>query len=203
MGKLRKLSLIEPEFAKGLEENSQDTVVYQTEKMKGSEPWITVYSQHDSETDPKDGYFWTRRGGKDSVAFLLYDKEKERYGAVKCYHGPSHTWQVRAFTGSLDKDKSKEDILKDEVREEAGYTVDSDSVKELPSYYLGHNTDEKVTLYVVDITGLEREIPDFENDFEKNSEIYWLSDTGLIRKSPDWKVVTILLWADGEAEIED
>ena len=192
---MKRLALIDPEFAEDLEENLQNSIVYQTSKMKGSEPWLTVYSQHKQDDDPDDGYFWVKRGGTDSVAFLLYDSDLKKYGAIKCFHGPTKTWQVRAFTGSLDKpEKSLEEILKDEVIEEAGYEVDSDRIRDLPGYYVGHNTDEKVNLYVVDITGMERKTPEFENDFEENTEIYWMSGTSMIRKSPDWKVGIIILW---------
>ena len=54
-------------------------------------------------------------------------------------------------------------------------------------------TNERVNLYVVDVTGLEQEKLEPESVFEENCDNVWLTPEEALSKAQDWKAKLILL----------
>ena len=105
-----------------------------------------------------DGFVYARRPGINSIAFILWDKNRPpwaRVGLLNCQRNPTTVWAVRAFTGTLDVPPGTRfsDVVKMEVREEAGYQVEEEAITFVGSYEVSHQNDEDVCLYVVNVTG--------------------------------------------------
>jgi len=83
---------------------------------------------------------WEIADTHDSVAILLYHKEKDALVLVKQfrpaiyvkYGGDGETYELCA--GLIDKDKSIKEIAKEEIEEECGYRVLVDDIKKVASY---------------------------------------------------------------------
>lgn len=147
-------------------------VIFTTPSFKNKKKWLKIKMTYDPNEKGKEFYF-AQRLGKDSVAFLLIDKNREddKYQILKQYSSPYGKFQEGVFTGSLEKHgKSVMDHVIEEVKEEAGYDVDKEQIKLITSEEVGSSTNEIVHLYLVDITGLEQEIREPENIFEENMD---------------------------------
>ncbi len=76
----------------------------------------------------------------DSVAILLYHKDRDAFILVKQfrpaiylkYRDNGHTYELCA--GLVDKEKSLEQIAKEEILEECGYEVDLGSIERITSF---------------------------------------------------------------------
>lgn len=157
---------------------------------------IKVYCIVDELTDEgPEGYFYTERNGKDSVAFILVDREKEAYQFLQQWHGPTNQFNLGAFTGSREIEKSLNAIetIIAEVEEEAGYTVTSEDVTLLGSYLVSGNSNESVDLAIVDVTGKEQELKNPENVFEENTVRYWLKPDQAFKALKEWKGLVCLM----------
>lgn len=185
---------LDPEFAQLLAEQSHDPV-YTAPRMKGDGPALTVMAINRLGTPEEDWYYYSERVGKDSVAFLLYDRTRQQYMCLSQLHGPLARYVAGAFTGSMDKaGLSPQQILIEEIAEEAGFDVPPDVQR---IYHLGlepvsSQTNEEVNLYVVDITGLEQQPMAPENIFEKNTFRFWL-DADKAIDALEWKGKLIVL----------
>jgi len=76
----------------------------------------------------------------DSVAVLLYHKQKDAFVLVKQFRPAVYMNNHDGFTyelcaGLVDKDKSLVQIAKEEILEECGYDVPLESVKEITEFY--------------------------------------------------------------------
>jgi len=76
----------------------------------------------------------------DSVAILIYHKEKEAFVLVKQFrpavfmkNKDGYTYELCA--GLVDKEKSLAQIAKEEILEECGYEVDINDIKEITEFY--------------------------------------------------------------------
>ncbi len=84
---------------------------------------------------------WEAVKSHDSVAVLLYHEEKHSFLLVKQFRPPVYlndnsklcTYELCA--GIIDKDKSLEEIVKEEIDEECGYNVQLDSIVKVTSFY--------------------------------------------------------------------
>jgi len=82
--------------------------------------------------DPENnvnGFQFAERRGVDSVAFICYDGNSEQFLLNSEYKPPVSKMVLGAFGGSFDKDKEPIDIVLDEVKEEAGFSLDKEQVK--------------------------------------------------------------------------
>ena len=117
-------------------------------KNRKDEPFLSVMD--------RDGYYYVQRAGVDSVAFILYNAGA--VGLCRCAHGATREVSNRSFTGSIDLEgnwkESISRVVQIEVREEAGYDVTPDQIVLIGWYEVGTQTNEKVYLYIVDVTGL-------------------------------------------------
>ena len=84
---------------------------------------------------------WEAVRSHDSVAILLYHEEKKAFLLVKQFRMPvylndnSKTFTYELCAGLIDKDKSIEEIVVEEIDEECGYSVDIKDIKRVTSFY--------------------------------------------------------------------
>lgn len=155
------------------------TLIFKSPAFKGGKKFLSIFRVTDPQ-DPEDsGYFYSERLGRDSVAFLLYDKNApdKPYIALSQFHSPQGRFVKGAFTGSLDKNLTPEQTTVEEIEEEAGYTVTEAQLTKVGEQPVGANTNETVHLFVGDVTNIVRK--------EKNPENCWELNTHLIKMSKD------------------
>lgn len=84
---------------------------------------------------------WEAVKSHDSVAVLLYHEEKDSFLLVKQFRIPvylndnSKTFTYELCAGLVDKDKSLEEIVVEEIDEECGYKIDIDNLTKITSFY--------------------------------------------------------------------
>lgn len=138
-----------------------------------------------------EGYLFAERMGRDSVAFICYDREKNKYLINKEYTPPIGKFLERAFGGSIDKKKSKVDIVIDEVKEEAGYVVTRDSITKVGEVFVSTQMNQFVHLYLVMVSEKCRSEREPENKTEALSTPMWVDEDHIISGS-DWKSICII-----------
>ncbi len=154
--------------------------------------WCTI-----KEIPKEDGesYYFMERAGVDSVAFILFDANKgeECFGLINQYRGQFGVYQKGCYTGSLDKPELTIDqIVIEEVKEEAGYEVTEDNLCFIGHECCGSQSNERVHLYLVNVTGLEQKELEPESIHEENTDNLWMCETELMF-CDDWKAKLILL----------
>ena len=93
----------------------------------------------------------------DSVAVMLYHKEKEAFILVKQFRPPVFINNDDGFTyelcaGIIDKDLPLEQIVQEEIDEECGYHVAVESIERLTSFYTSVGfAGSKQTLYYCEV----------------------------------------------------
>jgi hypothetical protein len=137
------------------------------------------------------GYQFAERKGVDSVAFICYDKSKEKFLLNEEATPPLGVFLIRAFGGSLDKNITKEEIVQAEVLEEAGYEVDLSDIKSLGKAFVSTQMNQYCYLYLVFISDKNKKERKPENATEALSKLKWLSEDSIINND-DWKAITIL-----------
>ncbi len=83
---------------------------------------------------------WEIVQAHDSVAILIYHKEKDAFILVKqfrpaVYLNNNEGMTVELCAGIVDKDLSLEDIAKEEIEEECGYRVPVENIEKITSFY--------------------------------------------------------------------
>ena len=168
--------------------NPYGTVWESPAKAPSGEPYLSVFNN--------DGFYCAHRAGTDSIAFVLWDNEKKKWGMLRCRHGGTGFIENRTFTGSLDREYDRQEmqevyeVVKQEAREEAGYTVSRDRIKFMGTYEVGHMIDEYVHLFYIDVTHLVPEEIELTDPLEQRDLIgtVWV---GEMRRSKDWKAELI------------
>ncbi len=79
---------------------------------------------------------WEIVESHDSVAILIYHKDRDSFVLVKqfrpaVYNRGGDGITVEMCAGIIDKDKSLEQIAKEEIEEECGYSVQIDSIERI------------------------------------------------------------------------
>jgi 8-oxo-dGTP pyrophosphatase MutT (NUDIX family) len=170
-------------------------LIYTTPAFKAGKKHLSIVGVFDPE-DPEDtGYYFSQRLGINSVAFVLYDADNPDapYIVLEQYHSPIRQFVKGAFTGSLDKPElDPADTLIEEVQEEAGYTVDKTHIHCIAFLPVSANTNERVHLCLVDVTGLQAHKQTPENIFEQNTNMYRLSFDQVIQQC-EWKAQILVL----------
>ena len=83
---------------------------------------------------------WEAVRSHDSVAVLLYHKEKESFLFVKQFRVPVYlndkniTYTYELCAGLVDKNMTLEEIVSEEIDEECGYKVDKKDIKKITSF---------------------------------------------------------------------
>ena len=84
---------------------------------------------------------WEAVKSHNSVAILLYHTEKKAFLLVKQFRVPvflndnSKTFTYELCAGLVDKDKSLEEIAKEEIDEECGYNVSLNEIIKITSFH--------------------------------------------------------------------
>ncbi|KIM05002.1 MAG: NUDIX hydrolase [Sulfurovum sp. AS07-7] len=97
---------------------------------------------------------WEIVKAHDSVAILLYHKDKNSFVLVKQFrpatyaNGHDSGISLELCAGILDKDMSLSQIAKEEILEECGYDVDISKIEKIASFYTSVGfAGSKQTLY--------------------------------------------------------
>ena len=143
------------------------------------------------------GYQFAERLGKDSVAFICWDiSGSEQFLLNKEYKPPVDLFILGAFGGSMDKDKSPEQIVIDEVREEAGFDVDENAVHYVGKVMVSTQMNQFCRLYVVKVDkGAQKERKP-ENEVEAMATTEWVHmGSTELAELRDWKPAAIIFMA--------
>lgn len=128
-------------------------------------------------------YTYAERLGKDSLAFVLYNRDTGFYGLINEYKPPVDLWLTTAFGGSLDKprgglslDEYLDAMVLAEVEEEAGFSG-LDPRRDL--WYIGRylcstQMNQFVYLYVVEVDSSYYTGRKPENETEEASTVEWV-----------------------------
>ncbi len=175
---------INPEFRESLRESK----VSVHQKLN---EWFTIKK---IEKNNGESFFFAERAGVDSVAFILFDASRpdgKNFGIIEQYRGNYGQFHKGCYTGSLDKPElSIEEIVVEEVLEEAGFEVTLDRVAYISKEFCGSGTNECVHLFMVDVTGIPQGETQPESIFEENTENLWVDHNGLLA-CHDWKAKLI------------
>ena len=156
-------------------------------------PFLTVLKA-------KGYYYYAERAGKDSIAFILIDNNKENcIGLIKELKPPigNDVFLTTAFGGSLDKDIPLIEIVREEVKEEAGYLVNSNTFMSLGKIIpvgkvlVSTQMNQFCHLFVVDVTGLSQGKRDLD-EHEFGSTVEWIEPEDLLTLQ-DWKAPLIYM----------
>ena len=98
-----------------------------------------------------------------------------------------------AFGGSIDKDKSLKQIVIDEVREEAGFDVDLESIIGLGQVMVSTQMNQFCYLFIVIVDRSTQKERQPENEVEALAKIEWTHKSdGLLWNLQDWKPLAII-----------
>lgn len=155
-------------------------------KTLNNKPFLTVKMA-------RNYYLYSERGGQDSIAFILYDSIKNKFGLIHEGKPPMDerngykTKMTTAFGGSNDLVKSFKEICKIEVLEEAGYTVPISNITSIGKTLVSSQMSQICELFLVNVTGIKKtHKTENENDLVK-----WINSKELM-KNGDWKSIYIL-----------
>jgi len=151
--------------------------------------------------DPENhvrGYQFAERAGVDSIAFICYDKNTLMVLLNKEYKPPIDAFILGAFGGSIDKDKSYEEIVQGEVLEEAGFEVSLEDIKNLGKVFVSTQMNQFCYLYLVYVDAKNQKDRHPENAIEAMAKTEWhhLVREKLFKELADWKAITILAKAE-------
>ena len=138
-----------------------------------------------------NGYQFAERLGTNSVAFVCYDKNTKEFLVNDEYKPPTDEFVLGAFGGSLDKDRVMVDIIIDEVKEEAGFSVSKDDVKFVGRMFVSTQMNQYCYLYIVFVDRKNQEKKKPENAVEAMATTEWVDEKGIMELN-DWKAITIL-----------
>jgi len=153
-------------------------------------------------------YSYLERGGKDSIAFILFDKSTKKFALIKESKPPmdetmnEEVKMITAFGGSIDMNKSYKEICQTEVKEEAGYIVPLDKIYSVGKTLVSSQMSQMCEGFLVDVTGINKteqaeyeleatadQTAKDENECVGNS-VEWLDADGLMENNC-WKSIWI------------
>lgn len=143
------------------------------------------------------GFTFAERLGKDSIAFILYDVDKNLVGLVSEYKDPIDKFVLTAFGGSIDKEEYRSktgiiNLVKDEVIEESGFTVSENDIKYVGKALVSTQMNQFCLLFIVLINKDKQGERTTTNPTERLAEIHWVKPSILFSTSlKDWKAPTI------------
>jgi 8-oxo-dGTP pyrophosphatase MutT (NUDIX family) len=149
------------------------------------QPFLTVKSW-------MNRYYFSERGGVDSVAFILYDRRINKYGLIREFKCPINEFKESAFGGSLDKDVNPIEIVIAEAREEAGFVVTDDNIQSVGKVMVSTQSNQFCHLYIVNVDTRKQLELQPENDLEALATVEWFSQYEVSRLE-DWKAITIIV----------
>lgn len=160
-------------------------------KQLTSNKYLNIKEVFDPEKNCR-GYQFAERRGVDSIAFICQDNNTGKFLLNKEYTPPTDEFLVRAFGGSLDKEKDLFEIVIDEVKEEAGYDVSKKEVECVGKVFVSTQMNQYCHLFIVNVTGLTPTGRKPENKMEAMADTVWMTDEEIVA-CPDWKAISILM----------
>lgn len=161
-----------------------------TIKQTTSNKFLNIKEIFDPENHCK-GYQFAERRGIDSIAFICIDRDTNLFLVNNEYTPPANEFLLRAFGGSLDKAKSKEEIVREELKEEAGYEVAEDKIHFVGSAFVSTQMNQRCFLYLIDITKAKNTGRKPENAMEGVAMPTKLTVNEIL-DGEDWKAITII-----------
>jgi 8-oxo-dGTP pyrophosphatase MutT (NUDIX family) len=154
--------------------------------------FLNLYKVTDDDGDvPLTGYYYAERIGKDSVAFICFDKDDHtRVLLNKEFKPPIGHFMLGAFGGSNDKDLNFKKIVIQEVKEEAGYTVTEDDVIKVSDMFVSNMMNQYCCLYAVFVDADQDQEREPQNKVEAAATTEWHT-LDKIDELDDWKALTI------------
>ena len=153
---------------------------------------LNLYEICDPENHVQ-GYQFAERRGVDSIAFICYDPRKEKFLLNREFKPPISSFILGAFGGSIDKDKKPEEIVLDEVREEAGFVVSPEDIKLVGRVFVSTQMNQWCSLYIVFVDRDKQTNREPENAVEAMAQTHWVAWSEFaLSKLRDWKPITII-----------
>lgn len=140
-------------------------------------------------TDNGCSYYYAERLGVDSIAFVLHDRVTGKFGLIREFKPPVGSFIVTAFGGSLDKSVTMEQIVTEEVHEEAGYT--HAAISYAGRSFVSTQMNQFCHLYLVDVTHATKVPRVHFTEMDEQSTVEWLYPNQVV-SGDCWKAITIL-----------
>ena len=144
-------------------------------------------------TDPEHhtgNYQFAERRGIDSVAFICWDEEHNLFLLNKEYTPPTNEFHFRAFGGSLDKDIPKKEIVRGELKEEAGFDTFLE-MRSLGPVFVSTQMNQYCYLFLVKVDPKAQGERRPENLCESLATVVWRTKEEILL-GDDWKAITII-----------
>jgi hypothetical protein len=173
-------------------------IMYESQgKTPAGDPFMTVKQAR--------GYYqYAERGGQDSIAFILFDANVQKFALILESKPPmdermqEEVKMTTAFGGSIDMgdDVTYREICQTEVKEESGYVVPLENIFDCGKTLVSTQMSQLCNGFLVDVTGIEKtEIAEYEtkdkNDEFNGNEVRWL-DASEVMENNDWKSIWIM-----------
>lgn len=136
-----------------------------------------------------NGYQFAERRGVDSIAFICWDVKRDLFLVNKEYTPPTDEFHLRAFGGSLDKAVEQIEIVRGELKEEAGF--EKATVVKVGSMFVSTQMNQYCHLYVALVNKDDQGERHPENAIEAMASTVWLTKDEIISGS-DWKAISIV-----------
>ena len=160
--------------------------------------FLNIKEIQDPDNNVK-GYQFAERLGKDSVAYICWDNNSEQFLLNNEYKPPINEFILGAFGGSMDKDKSPEQIVIDEVREEAGFEVDEKDVHYLGKVMVSTQMNQFCHLFLVNVDKNKQKERQPENAVEAMAKTKWIQwGDDELDKLEHWKPLAIVFKAQAQ-----
>lgn len=187
-------------------ENEIETLWESEEKNHNDDPFMTVKKS-------RGYYIYAERVGKDSIAFILYDRKKQKFGLIKeskpSMDGDNYkAYMVTAFGGSIDMEdrQNYQQICQVEVVEETGYEVSMERIHTLGKTLVSTQMSQMCELFFVDITDIEKSMTAEWEDSDSldagEERVLWMSRDEVMENG-DWKSVYIMVQAEFRSLIKE
>lgn len=148
-----------------------------------------------------NGYLFAERRGIDSVAFICWDVDKNAFLLNDEYKPPIDEFVLGAFGGSLDKDVTPRQIVKEEVKEEAGFQVENNDIFYLGRAFVSTQMNQFCHLFLVKVDKEKEGAREPENAIEEQAKTIWIK-LNEIYELQDWKAIMIISLAKNEGLIK-
>lgn len=157
---------------------------------KPSNPFLNIKS---TRSQTGYDYYYAERLGKDSVAFILHNEDTNMYGMVNEFKPPIDQFMITAFGGSLDSDKTLEEIVRAECIEESGY--EAEDITYHGKVLVSTQMNQFCHLYLVTVEKFKGKTS--TDPLESKASVVWMFKEEAL-KIPDWKANYILNKVKGD-----
>jgi len=145
-----------------------------------------------------NGYQFAERLGVDSIAFICWDADLEQFLLNKEYKPPVDEFILGAFGGSIDSNKTPEEIVIAEAKEEAGFVVTKEQVHFVGEVLVSTQMNQFCKLYLVEVNKEDQQEREPENAIEAMATTEWVDwSMEELQELRDWKPLAIIYMATG------